>query len=213
MSLVRRYRVLTSLMVLGAVLLTACGAAVARPAPATPVGWAGATLVQPLPKPEFTLVDQHGGAFDFLARTRGKLTLLYFGYTHCPDACPADMALTAGALHRLAPDIRANIVVVFVTTDPARDTPSVLGAWLDHFDAGFVGLTGTLAQVQAAQRDSGVGIATVESDGHGGYGLDHAAFVIAYTSDGLAHITYPQGVKASDEAQDLMHLATRGWTG
>lgn len=208
----RRRHLLAAVAPLGLTMLAACGGTVA-PAATTPAPWAGATLVQALPKPEFTLVDQRGAAFDFQTATKGKLTLLYFGYTHCPDACPADMALTAGALHRLPADVRARIAVVFVTTDPARDTPTVLGTWLAHFDPSFIGLTGTVAQVQAAQRESGVGIATIESDGHGGYGVDHAAFVIAYTRDGLAHITYPQGVKAADEARDLMTLATRGWTG
>lgn len=198
-------------------LLAACGgggASAATPTPSPPpASWSGATLVNPVPKPEFTLTDQAGRPFDFRAGTAGKVTLLYFGYTHCPDLCPTDMLDTSIALRDVPADVRQRIAVVFVTTDPARDTPPVLGAWLQHFDPTFIGLTGTLDQVRAAQRQAGVFLASFEPVSGATYGVDHAAYVLAYTADGLAHISYPDGVKPADEARDLVRLVRTGYTG
>ncbi len=74
-----------------------------------------AQLVPPMAKPEFTLTDEHGEPFDFQEATAGKVTLLYFGYTHCPDVCPEDMAMLAIALKQVAAEVRSRIDVVFVT--------------------------------------------------------------------------------------------------
>lgn len=125
------------------VLLTGCNVIGSTPEP-TPAGnqWTGAPLNPPLTKPSFTLTDDQSVPFDFQADTAGKVTLLYFGYTHCPNLCPENMAMVAFALKDLPAAIRARIAVVFVTTDPRRDTPSVLATWLGKFNATFIGLTG-----------------------------------------------------------------------
>ena len=140
------------------VVVVACGAlagcdligAAAQPTAAR-YQWTGAPLNPPLTKPAFTLTDDHGGSLDLQTTTAGKVTLLYFGYTNCPNLCPENMAMLAFALKDVPTNIRAKIVVVFVTTDPARDTPSVLSTWLDKFNPSFIGLTGTKAQVDVAQ--------------------------------------------------------------
>ena len=96
-----------------------------------PKTWQG-TLWSPAPaKPDFTLTDTSGHPYDFRARTQGQLTLLFFGYTHCPDVCPITLATIAGALNNLPGHA---VTVVFVTTDPARDTTSRLRSWLDGYD-------------------------------------------------------------------------------
>lgn len=191
--------------------LTGCGSPSTATVAPTGGTWAGAELEQPLHKPEFTLTDQFGRPYDFQAMTRGKVTLLYFGYTHCPDVCPLNMATAAGALRRLPARVRTRIAVVFVTVDPARDTPPVLREWLARFDPTFVGLTGALPQIELAELAAHAPPSTPEPDGSGGYGVDHGGFVIAYTPDDLAHLEYPGGVSAVGEAQDLQRLATQGW--
>ena len=152
-------------------------------------------------KPDFTLTDTSGHPYDFRARTQGQLTLLYFGYTHCPDVCPITMATLAGALSNL-PGVAAT--VVFVTTDPARDTPARLRSWLDQYDTHFVGLTGTPAQLAAAQRAAGVSVAIADQpDAHGNYAVGHAASVLTYTPDGIEHLTYPFGTTQADWQHDI----------
>src|SRR5215467_1267581 len=102
----------------------------------------GGLVTPPLPKPKFTLTDTSGAPFDLWSETQSYVTLLFFGYTHCPDDCPLHMANIASSLQQLPAEIGEQVKVVFVTTDPARDSAAVLRAWLDNFDARFVGLTG-----------------------------------------------------------------------
>ncbi len=89
--------------------------------------------------------------------------------------------------------------MVFVTTDPARDSPQVLRAWLDHFDKRFIGLTGSDAAIEATQSAARLSPAKKSAARSGGaYEIDHSAFVLAYTKDNLAHVIYPAGVKPED---------------
>src|SRR6476646_10725386 len=83
----------------------------------------GGIVTPPLPKPRFVLTDTSGAPFDFWNRTRGLVTLLFFGYSNCPDQCPMHMANLGVALKKLPPGIADTVKLVFVTTDPARDTP------------------------------------------------------------------------------------------
>jgi protein SCO1/2 len=169
--------------------------------------WRGTLLGEPWPKPEFTLTDETGQPFDFRAATDGYLTLLFFGYTHCPDVCPLHMANLAAVLDTMPGEVRANTKVVFATTDPARDTPERLKSWLGNFDDRFIGLTGTLDQVVAAQEAAGVPVSGAEPPkADGSYVVGHAAQVIAYTRDDEAHLVYPFGTRQSDWADDLPRL-------
>jgi len=112
----------------------------------------------PLPKPRFVLPDTSGAPFDFWNRTHGSVTLLFFGYTYCPDQCPMHMANIGAALKKL-PSVLPIRSSSFCTTDPARDTPVELRRWLDNFDKHFVGLTGTEAALEAVQKATGVPLA------------------------------------------------------
>ena len=175
-----------------------------------PATWAG-TVWDPAPvKPDFTLTDTSGHPYDFRARTEGKVTLLYFGYTHCPDVCPITLATIAGALNNLPGDA---VTVVFVTTDPVRDTPARIRQWLDNYDTTFVGLTGSPAQLAAAQRAAGVTVAQADApDKKGNYAVGHAASVLTYTGDGRQHLSYPFGTTQSDWQHDIpMLLSDRAW--
>jgi len=127
--------------------------------------------------------------------------------------CPLQMSMIAQALKTLSPAMADQFKVVFVTTDPQRDTQTVLRTWLDHFDKRFIGLTGNDAAIEAAQIAANLPPAkksAVRSDG--AYEVGHAAFVLAYTKDNLAHVIYPVGVKQEDWAHDLPYLAKETWT-
>ncbi len=187
-----------------ATLLLACG-----PEGKSGPSFHGVILSAPMPKPSFTLTDFNGHPYDFAAETKGKVALLFFGYTHCPDVCPLHMANIAAVLHQMPWEERSNIVTVFVTTDPARDTPQRLKEWLGAFDPSFVGLTGSDSALAAAQRLVGLPVAAREYTGPDSseYSVGHAAQVLAFSRDGYAYLEYPFGVRQEDWANDLPRLA------
>jgi protein SCO1/2 len=170
----------------------------------------GTVLESPWEKPDVTLTDTEGRAFAFGPETDGFVTLLFFGYTHCPDVCPIHMGNIAAVIGDLSYADRERIRVVFVTTDPERDTPVRMREWLDRFDRSFVGLSGTEAEVsafQAALRLPGA-VRQPSRPGPlpGAYAVGHAAQVIAFTADGLARVVYPFGTRQEDWAHDLPRL-------
>jgi protein SCO1/2 len=89
------------------------------------VPYRGGLVNPPLPKPKFTLTDTSGVPFDLSVKTQGLVTLLFFGYTHCPDMCPNQMAMIGSALRKMPAEVADQLKVVFVTTDPARDDSKV----------------------------------------------------------------------------------------
>ncbi|MEO7039715.1 MAG: SCO family protein [Gemmatimonadaceae bacterium] len=164
----------------------------------------GAMLSPPIPRPSFTLTDTHGQPFDFRARTDDTVTLLFFGYLNCPDVCPVHLTNIATVLRGLPYEVTGKVRVVFVTTDPARDTPAKLRAWLDNFDQSFVGLRGTPEQVKTIEKLVNVAPAIAGAkDSAGAYEVGHAAQVIAFTRDDSAHVVYPFGTRQADWAHDL----------
>jgi protein SCO1 len=171
----------------------------------------GGLVAPPLPKPRIILTDTSGAPFDFWNRTQGSVTLLFFGYTYCPDECPMHMANIGAALKKLLPGIAGQVKLVFVTTDPKRDSQLELRRWLDNFSKGFVGLTGTPAALDAAQKAAGVPLAQKTDPSNGKYSVTHANFVVAYTKDNLGHVIYPGGVSQEDWIHDLPLLVTETW--
>ena len=172
----------------------------------------GGIVTPPLPKPRFVLTDTSGVPFDFWNRTQASVTLLFFGYTYCPDQCPTHMANIGAALKRLPPGMADKVKLVFVTTDPARDTPKQLRLWLDNFDKRFIGLTGTDAALLAVQKAAGVPAAQIVGPRDGRYSISHANFVIAYTADNLGHVIYPGGVSKDDWVHDIPLLLKPSWS-
>ncbi|MBV8068630.1 MAG: SCO family protein [Acidobacteriaceae bacterium] len=166
----------------------------------------GGLVSPPLPKPQFTLTDTSGIPFDFRSKTDGYVTLLFFGYTNCADVCPMHMSYLGSALKRLPKNVAGRFKVVFVTTDPDRDNPRTLRAWLNNFDSDFIGLSGTVAEIRAAQSAAGVPAAK------GPPSYDHAAFIVAYSADNLGHLIYPSGISEADWLQDLPQLAKETWS-
>ena len=220
---------------LAAALLTGCSAGAASAPPAdrraaaddAPAPFHGRQPPGELPeRPSFVLTDTAGERYDFAEQTGGQPTLLYFGYTSCPDECPTAMADIAAALRTTPPELAGKTQVVFVTTDPDRDTPAVLRRWLDKFDTDYVGLTGTQAEVDAAQEAVGVtpaakggpvptlpgrpnehvhaeGTAPHTHEGPLGYGVGHADVIFAYDTEDEMPVMYPGGTRPSDLAADL----------
>lgn len=188
-------------------LLTAPGC---KPEPRrafNPDGLAAPRVEPPIPKPDFVLIRTDGTPFDFRRETDGYVTLLFFGYTNCPDICPVHLANIATALKKLGPEVNHAVKVVFVTNDPARDTPEVLRTYLDRFDARFIGLTGDSLAITDAMRQLSLSpIVREEGTQPGGYTIGHSAIVLAFTRDNFAHVVYPFGIRQDDWAQDLVLL-------
>jgi protein SCO1/2 len=201
---IRRWALVAAL----ALAVTACQGGSSTPGPdATSPPLHGATVSNAGPRPSFTLVDTSGRSYDFAAHTQGKVTFLYFGYTHCPDECPTSMADVASALRRVDPAIAQQVSVVFVTTDPWRDKGPALRRWLDRFSPSFVGLTGSPTQIAGAETRMGMPIsrrvAAKKSHGSGRYAVDHFAAVMVYGRDDRLATLYPSGVTPGDIAADI----------
>nr|WP_131769838.1 SCO family protein [Candidatus Protofrankia californiensis] len=166
-------------------------------------GVRGVALQNPLGKPDIRLTGTDGRSYDFRAATAGRLTLLFFGYTHCPDICPTTMADIAAALGVLPAADRAKVSVVFVTSDPQRDTAAVLGAWLAHFDPSFIGLTGSFELIAGYADQLGVTLERSRQQPDGSVTVSHGTQVTAFSPDGIAHVVYLAGTKVVDYAHDI----------
>jgi protein SCO1 len=199
-----------------ALLLTGCGssgsssgsdpksdaaAVVSTPAAADQPG---TLLDTPFPKPALRLTDSHGKPFDLVKQTAGHPMLLFFGYTHCPDVCPTTMSDIALAKSKLPKADQDKLRVVFVSTDPERDTPARLTAWLGAMDKSFIGLTGDFSAIQAAARSVGVGISPPVKEKDGSITVTHGAEVLAFwPKDDKAHVLYMSGTTAAQFQHDL----------
>jgi protein SCO1/2 len=143
----------------------------------------------------FALVDASGRPVtdqDF----RGRYMLIFFGFTHCPDICPAELQVMAGALDQLG-DKAAKVVPIFITLDPERDTPEAIGAYVKNFSANIVGLTGSMEAVAAAAKAYRVSFSKFQNqDGGKDYTIDHSGLAYLMGTDGeyITHIPYGTSV-------------------
>ncbi|MCX5558955.1 SCO family protein [Streptomyces sp. NBC_00038] len=168
---------------------------------------AATVLDQPFEKPDLVLTDAEGKKYDLRAETKGVPTLIYFGYTHCPDVCPLTMNNLAVAKKALPKAEQDKLRVVFVTTDPDRDTPAALGKWLKGIDSDFVGLTGDFATIQAGARTLGISIEPTSKDKNGKLVSVHGTQVIAFSpkTDG-GYVLYGEDATVDDYIKDLPKL-------
>ncbi|MCX5398201.1 SCO family protein [Streptomyces sp. NBC_00102] len=196
-----------------ALALTACGSnddSAAKPVAdvSTSTTTKAATVLdQPFTKPDLVLTDTHGKTYDLRKETKGKPTLIYYGYTNCPDVCPLTMSNIALAKRALPAAEQDELRVVFITTDPERDTPASLGAWLKAQDPDFIGLTGDFKTIQAGARSMGIGIdpATTEKDGT--VVSMHGAQVMAFSpKTDAGYVIYSEDTTADDYTADLPKL-------
>ncbi len=178
------------------------------------VVYRGARVTPPLPKPDLVLTDTSGEPFDILPETEGYLTLLYLGYTHCPDFCPTHLFEVSKALEMMDPAVVERIRVVFITTDPERDDAAAIRRWLDIFDERFIGLTIDPETLSTLVTSLGMPPIEKYNIDENGYEVSHATYLIAYTGDNLGHIVYPflmGGGLIDIMAHDLPLLAENGW--
>lgn len=177
--------------------LTACGGgdAVVAPAPLEGARMGGA----------FSLVNQDGQTVTE-KNFAGKYRLVYFGYTFCPDVCPVDVQLMGQALRILEkddPTRAAKIVPIFITVDPARDTPAVVKEFVSNFHPRMVGLTGSVAAVDDVAQRFGVAFMRDKPNAQGAYLVDHARMIVLYGPQGEPIAFMPQGPDAQAVAAEL----------
>lgn len=155
--------------------------------PAAPV--AATVLPAPTDMPDFSLVDQYGEPVD---RTvfDGQWDLVFFGYTHCPDICPTTLQVLTAARAELAEKGQSPLPrIVFVSIDPDRDTPELLGQYLDYFGDGNLGITGSVEEI--TKLTSGLGIYFAKQPGDDeNYAVDHSAAVLLVDPDGKFHAIF-----------------------
>lgn len=115
-------------------------------------GFNGTLIVPALSPADVPLTDTHGARFNIARPAQDEVTAIFFGFTNCEDVCPTTMADLAAGRRALPSELAAKVKVVFITVDPARDTPAVLKEWLGRYEADFIGLRGSIEQVNQLER-------------------------------------------------------------
>ncbi|MEU3787309.1 SCO family protein [Streptomyces sp900129855] len=165
---------------------------------------AATVLDQPFTKPDLVLTDTQGKSYDLRKETAGRPTLIYFGYTNCPDVCPLTMSNIAVAKKQLPKAEQDALRVVFVTTDPDRDTPAALGKWLKGIDPQVVGLSGKFATIQAAARTLGISVEAPHKDKNGKIVSTHGTQVVAFSpKTNGGYLLYGEEATVDDYTKDL----------
>jgi protein SCO1 len=183
---------------LAALLLAVLPAACSGTAPPPPLQ--GATMGGP-----FTLTDQQGRRVsdsDFAGRYR----IVYFGFTFCPDVCPIDMQAIGAGLRRFEaadPGRAARVVPIFITVDPARDTPQVLRQFVGHFHPRMIGLTGSEAEIAQVARAYRIFYERGEPGAGGGYNVNHSRMAVLYGPEGQPIAQIPSDRGADEVASEL----------
>jgi len=167
--------------------------------------WKGTPITDPYPLPDQEFTDTEGESFVPSGDADAPVTLVFFGYTRCPDICNVVLANIAAALRGATPEVRDATELVFVSTDPARDTPAVVREYLDRFDPSYAGLVAPVATVEQAAR--ALYISYERPDGTtGGYEVEHGAYTTAFVG-GEARVVWAEDVTVSDLRADLTQLA------
>lgn len=185
-------------------LLTACGGGADHGEPT------GTPLDPPFEVSSTPLVDTDGAAYSLTEDTDKDLTLVFFGYTHCPDICGQVMATLAGTLTRLDDDQRARLDVVFVTTDPARDDEAVVAKYVAAFDPTIIGLTGDLDDIVQVGRSMAVAVEEGQKLPSGGYEVTHGTQVLAIDGADETPMYWNSDVSQAQLAHDVTTLLDEG---
>lgn len=169
-----------------------------------PTEWHGMVIQSTQPVTNFTLTgpgEQPVSLIDY----RGKVVMLYFGYTFCPDVCPATMVELRDAMEVLG-DRSDEVQVIMITLDPERDSAEVLEKYLAHFDESFIGLTGSPDDLIAVTAPMGIFYERHEGSAASGYLIDHTATVAVLDKEGKLRLIYPFGITGEEMAADLKYL-------
>jgi protein SCO1 len=194
---------------LAAVLLSACAGPSKDDAgqgmDLTRSGFAGTTVQRPYPLPGERFSDTEGRAFVPARDATAPVTLVFFGYTHCPDVCNVVLANIASALRRTDERVRERVQLLFVSTDPGRDTAPVIRSYLDRFDPSYVGLRADVHTVEAAAASLHIAYEGKEPTTGGGYEVVHGTYVTGFV-DGRAKIVWSAETSVADLRADLSRL-------
>lgn len=188
-----KFKILAAAVLVSA--LSACGTAPAGPPPLEGAKMGGA----------FRLTNQDGKSVTD-ADFAGKYRLVYFGYTFCPDVCPVDVQMMGqglSAFEKAEPALGAKVVPIFISVDPARDTPAVVKEFVSNFHPRMVGLTGSVAVIDAVAQRYGVAFMRQKPNAQGAYLVDHARMVVLYGPKGEPIAIMPQNAKPQAFADEL----------
>ncbi len=164
----------------------------------------GTVIQSPNPSFDFTLTGADGDVS--LSDFRGKLVVIYFGYTFCPDICPATLANVGQALRRMNENQSKNVQLIMISLDPERDTPKKLSEYVVHFYPSFIGITGSNEKL--AEVTSLYGIFYEKSAGSTteNYTIDHTATLLVIDREGYLKLVFPFGVTVDEIADDLKYM-------
>lgn len=194
----------------GVLLLAGC---VSPDSPAARVsidkgGFKGTRVENGYELPDVTLTDTAGKPYNLRTSPTTPIVVVFFGYTNCPDVCPGILADMASARRRMDDQALADkITLVMVTTDPARDTPEVIGTYLKRIDANFVGLSGPLETIVGAASKVGVSIEEGKKLPSGGYEVDHGTQIQAFDANRRLAVVWTTGTTVADLKADYTLLA------
>lgn len=172
---------------------------------AKPDTFRGTAYVEPYPAAsEISLTRADGTPFR-LSEMRGKVVLLFFGYTSCPDVCPTTMAELKQALEKVGAKAD-QVQVVYVTVDPQRDTPQRVQEYVNHFDPKFIGLSGSESELAKVWNDYGIFREIVEGTSAAGYMVNHTARVTMIDQQGNLRVSFPFDTPVESIVHDLKLL-------
>jgi protein SCO1/2 len=158
----------------------------------------------PQPALDFTLITDQGEIN--LADYRGKLVLLYFGYTFCPDACPTTLSKVSRALKRLSPEQASQVQLIFISVDPERDTPEVLGGYARNYAPTFIGGTQSLEDIANLAKAYGIFYQKNQVKSAAKYLVDHTTSITVIDRSGQRVLIWPYDAEINDLVKDLKVL-------
>lgn len=169
----------------------------------------GIQLQSPRVADDFTLPASTGETMS-LSDLRGKYVVLFFGYTFCPDVCPTTLNDIQQMLKTLGADRADDMQVVMVSVDPERDTPEQLAEYLGYFDPTFIGMTGTVEEIQPVASQFGIFFERAEGSENTNYLVDHTSAVTVIDPEGYVRMIFTYGITGADMAADIAYLMRRG---
>jgi protein SCO1/2 len=171
----------------------------------TPASFRGTTYVEPFPAAaDFSITRADGSVFQ-MAEQKGHITLLFFGFTNCPDVCPTTLAELNQAMAQLGGSSE-QIQVVLITVDPARDTPEKIQQYVAQFNPSFIGLSGSQPELEKIWADYGVYREIVGDPASDDYDVEHTARITLVDADGNLRLSYGTDVPVEDIVHDLKLL-------
>jgi protein SCO1/2 len=169
---------------------------------AKPPAFRGTLYGEPFPPAAEIELTKAGGEIFRMSDQRGKIVLLFFGYTSCPDVCPTTLAEMTQVMDEIN-DAAQNVEVVFVSVDPKRDTAEKVQEYAARFNPAFIGLSGSLAELEPIWQNYSVFRAEVPTDSAMGYTVDHTARLYLIDTDGNLRLSYAYGTPVEDIVHDI----------